>query len=75
MDRILIKIAAWLTAVAALLTFTSCGNDGAFRINGEITDFGTGNLRLIYFDNGAVQNVIATAVDGKFAVDAARERR
>ena len=46
MDRILIKIAAWLTAVAALLTFTSCGNDGAFRINGKITDFGTGNLRL-----------------------------
>lgn len=70
MDRILIKIAAWLTAVAALLTFTSCGNDGAFRINGKITDFGTGNLRLIYFDNGAVQNVTATAVDGKFAVDA-----
>jgi len=56
MDRILIKIAAWLTGVAALLTFPSCGNDGAFRINGKITDFGTGNLRLIYFDNGAVQN-------------------
>lgn len=70
MDKILIKIAAWLAAVAALLTLVSCGNEGAFRINGKITDFGTGNLRLVYFDNGAVQNVTATAVDGKFAVDA-----
>lgn len=70
MERILIKIAAWLTAVAAFLTLISCGNDGAFRINGRITDFGTGNLRLVYFDNGAVQNVTATAVDGKFAIDA-----
>lgn len=70
MNRILIKITAVLLAVAAMLALGSCGSDGVFRVNGRITDFGTGNLRLVYFDNGAVQNVTATAVDGKFAIDA-----
>lgn len=50
--------------------FCGCGNDSSFRLNGEIDGFGTGNLRVVYFDKGAVQNVTAIAVDGKFAVDA-----
>lgn len=51
-----------------LLLLTACGNDGTFRINGQIENFGTGNLRVVYYADGAVQSVNAPAVDGKFAM-------
>lgn len=59
-----------IVAVITLIMVTACGGNGTFRLNGEIEGFGTGNLRVVYFDKGAVQNMTATAVDGKFAVDA-----
>lgn len=51
-----------------MMIIVSCGSDGTFRINGRIDNFGTGNLRVVYFANGAVQSVVAPAVDGKFSM-------
>ena len=68
-----IKPQKWVGIIVPFLLaviISGCGSDGSFRLNGKIEGFGTGNLRVVYFDKGAVQNMTATAVDGKFAVDA-----
>lgn len=54
--------------ILMLMLLTACGNDGTFRIDGYIENFGTGNLRVVYYVDGAVQSVNAPAVDGKFAM-------
>jgi hypothetical protein len=63
---------SWLKLlVVSLFTammLTSCGTDPTFTINGEIENFGTGNLRVVYFANGAIQSAVAPAVDGKFSM-------
>ena len=61
-----LSIALILSLLAAALT--SCGSDSSFRINGKIDNFGTGNLRVVYYSNGAVQSVMAPAIDGKFSM-------
>ncbi len=61
-----LSIALILSLLAAALT--SCGSDSSFRINGKIDNFGTGNLRVAYYSNGAVQSVMAPAIDGKFSM-------
>lgn len=58
---------AILLALASIF-LTSCGSDGSFRINGEIEGYGTGNLRVVYMYKGTLQNVTATAIDGKFSM-------
>lgn len=58
---------AVLLALEAIF-LTSCGSDGSFRINGEIEGYGTGNLRVVYMYKGTLQNVTATAIDGKFSM-------
>ena len=60
-------IVAVLVALAGIF-LTSCGSDGSFRINGEIEGYGTGNLRVVYMYKGTLQNVTATAIDGKFSM-------
>lgn len=66
--------AAFIWAIAALLSLISCGNDGTFRINGRIDNYGTGNLRVVYYSNGAVQSVVAPSVDGKFSMTGRLDR-
>lgn len=67
----LIKFTSSLFAALLLLIVAACGGGSeTFRLNGHIEGFGTGNLRVVYFDRGAIQNVTATAVDGNFGVDA-----
>lgn len=61
-----LSIALILSLLAAALT--SCGSDSSFRINGKIDKFGTGNLKVVYYSNGAVQSVMAPAIDGKFSM-------
>ena len=56
-----------LAAVTALFV-TGCGTDKEFRVNGRIDGFGTGNLRLVYYNGDGVQSLAATAVDGRFMV-------
>jgi len=65
-----LRIKTWLLHATILLTLllTSCGSDGTFRINGEIEGYGTGNLRIVYMHRGTLQNVTATAIDGKFSM-------
>ena len=46
----------------------SCGTDNEFRVNGRIDGFGTGNLRLVYYNGEGVQSLAATAIDGRFTV-------
>ena len=55
----------WWGALCALL-LCACGSDNTFRINGKVDNFGTGNLRVVYYSRGAVQSVVAPAVDGQF---------
>ena len=55
----------WWGALCALL-LCACGSDKTFRINGKVANFGTGNLRVVYYSRGAVQSVVAPAVDGEF---------
>jgi len=63
-----------LCLLLAVLSVAACGNDGTFRINGKIDNFGTGNLRVVYFSRGAVQSVVAPAVDGKFSMTGFADR-
>lgn len=64
MKNLLIKT---ITAVA-LVVLASCGVDKEFRIDGRVDGFGTGNLRLVYYNGDGVQSIAATAVDGRFMV-------
>ena len=63
-----------LCAVTAQLALVACGSDNTFRINGKIENYGTGNLRVVYYTNGAVQSVVAPAIDGKFSMTGRVER-
>lgn len=63
-----------LCAALAQLTMVSCGSDNTFRINGKIENYGTGNLRVVYHSNGAVQSVVAPSIDGKFAMTGRLDR-
>ncbi len=56
----------WVLVLTTGLLCTACGGGSEFRITGEIENFGTGNLRLIFYSHDAVRSVTATAVDGKF---------
>ncbi len=56
------------------MAVSSCGSDNSFRINGKISNFGTGNLRVVYYADGAVQSVMAPAIDGKFSMTGRIER-
>jgi len=67
-------IMSLLAFATLLLTTTGCGSDDTFRINGKINNFGTGNLRVVYFANGAVQSVVAPAIDGKFSMTGRLQR-
>lgn len=55
-------------AVWALVMLAACGADKEFRIDGRVDGFGTGNLRLVYYNGEGVQSIAATAVDGRFMV-------
>lgn len=76
MKRYIKHVGSWLglcvrmcmLAVGLIVMMSSCGHDGTFRIDGMIKNFGTGNLRVVYFSRGAVQSVVAPAVDGKFSM-------
>lgn len=61
-----VSAALWVLVLAASMLLQACGGGTEFRINGEIDNFGTGNLRLIFYSYDAVRSVTATAVDGKF---------
>ena len=63
-----------LCMAAVMAALSSCGNDGTFRINGQIENYGTGNLRVVYYTNGAVQSVVAPAIDGKFSMTGRLDR-
>ena len=65
MARLLFRI---ILAAATALIVTACGADKEFRVNGRIDGFGTGNLRLVYYNGEGVQSLAATAVDGRFMV-------
>lgn len=56
----------WVLVFTLGLLLGACGAGSEFRINGEIENFGTGNLRLVFYSRDAVRSVTATAVDGKF---------
>lgn len=53
---------------------SSCGSDNTFTINGKVEGFGTGNLRVVYFDKGAVQSMSVSAVDGAFSMTGRSEK-
>ena len=57
-----------MAAMAAAIILVACGADKEFRIDGRIDGFGTGNLRLVYYNGEGVQSMAATAVDGRFMV-------
>ena len=61
-----VKAALWVLVFITAILNQACGSDTEFRINGIIDNFGTGNLRLVYYSRDAVQSVTATAIDGKF---------
>ena len=69
-----LRAAAWIAALLVMLTLESCGSDSTFRINGKIENFGTGNLRVVYYADGAVQSVVAPAIDGKFSMTGRLQR-
>lgn len=48
------------------LTATSCGHSDTFRIEGELSDGSTINLRILYYSDGAVISGITASKDGKF---------
>ena len=60
------KAALWVLVFTVAILTQACGGDSEFRINGIIDNFGTGNLKLVYYSKDAVQSVTATAIDGKF---------
>lgn len=68
------RAALWILALVAGMAVASCGNDGTFRLNGKINNFGTGNLRVVYYADGAVQSVVAPAIDGKFSMSGRLQR-
>ena len=51
--------------MAALLT--GCGSGPEFRVDGEVSGLGTQNLQVVYYADGAFQQVSAPAIDGKFS--------
>lgn len=55
-----------LFALMVTVVVSSCGADREFRIDGRIDGFGTGNLKLVYYNGDGVQTMAATAVDGRF---------
>jgi hypothetical protein len=62
------KLFSRLLIIAMAVMAVACGQKTEFRINGTIDGFGTGNLRLVYYDGTGMQSLIATAIDGKFSV-------
>lgn len=54
--------------ILLMALLSACGADKEFRINGNVDGFGTGNLRLVYYNGEGVQSLAATAIDGKFTV-------
>lgn len=66
--------ALWVVVFITALSLAACGGNTEFRINGIIDNFGTGNLRLVYYSRDAVQSVTATAIDGKFMALARTDR-
>ena len=62
------KFISAMAAMAAAIILVACGADKEFRIDGRIDGFGTGNLRLVYYNGEGVQSMAATAVDGRFMV-------
>lgn len=57
-------IAGFLTP----LLLAACGGGPTFRIDGTVDGLGTQNLTLVYYADGAVQQVYAPAVDSKFSM-------
>lgn len=57
-----------LFAVIAAAVCTACGN-GAFSIEGKLTDAGTQNLRIVYQAGDSIVSQWVPAVNGEFKVD------
>lgn len=52
-------------AVVAVM-LTGCGSGPEFRVDGLVKGLGTQNLQMVYYADGAFQQVSAPAIDGKF---------
>lgn len=55
-------------AVGAGALLQSCGSGPDFRIQGFVDGLGTQNLKVVYYADGAFQQVSAPAVDGNFTM-------
>lgn len=66
--HLLAQAAGIITCLLALLSATGCGSGPEFRIDGTVEGLGTQNLTLVYYDNDAVQQVNAPAVDSRFSM-------
>lgn len=53
------------TALAVALA--GCGSGPEFRVDGLVKGLGTQNLQVVYYADGAFQQVSAPAIDGKFS--------
>lgn len=60
-----------ITYISLLLTMllTACGHGDTFRIQGELTDGSTINLRIVYYSDGAVVTGITASKEGKFVYE------
>lgn len=62
------RILTYLPCLLALL-LSACGHSDSFRIDGELTDGSTINLRIIYYSDGAVVTGITASKEGKFVYE------
>lgn len=66
--RWLYRLYAALVLPLLLVVAVSCGSGPEFRIDGMVDGLGTQNLKIVYFSDGAIQQVTASAIDGKFSM-------
>jgi len=57
-----------------LALVAACGHPDTFRIEGEIADAPTMNLRIVYASSSGVQSAVTAARDGKFRYEGSASR-
>jgi hypothetical protein len=60
------KIVRFTLLLLLAVIFTACGSDNNFKIHGTVDNNATLNLRIVYFGDDNINNVLTAARDGVF---------
>lgn len=65
----MLRISYFSTIITLIMVIlTGCGSDDRFEVEGTFVGEAPSSVRLLYYANGALQNVPTAVVDGKFHI-------